>query len=228
MEYTDAADGAGVSIVTTTYNEREYIRSFVERVRSALRDVEHEIIVVDDSSPDGTYEEACKWADRAILVERAGQTLGLLTGIRVARYSTVVTLDVDLENPPELIPVLLKLFASESYDLLVASRTWLPRFSERLASATIGKIVGVRDVFSNFRVYKRDLFKDYRPILGETFGGELLLYAWSRRFRIGEYIYEPPPRRARPRIGGRLKANLRILWATSKLVLYLALATTRS
>ncbi len=148
-----------MSVVTTTCCEREYIRPFVERVRSALRGIEHEVIVVDGLSPDGTYEEACRWADRAILVKNAGQTLGLLTGIRAARYPMVVTLDADLENPPELIPELLKVFVSRGYDLLIASRTWLSRFSERLASATIGRIVGIRDVFSNFRVYRRDLFK---------------------------------------------------------------------
>ena len=63
-----SVDGvSGVSIVTTTYNEREYIRPFVERVKSALRGVEYEVIVVDDSSPDGTFEEACGWADRLFL-----------------------------------------------------------------------------------------------------------------------------------------------------------------
>jgi len=75
----------GVSIVTTTYNERVYVRPFVERVRRALKSVEHEIIIIDDSSPDGTYEEARRWADRALLVGNAGQPIGLLTGLRIAR-----------------------------------------------------------------------------------------------------------------------------------------------
>jgi len=211
----------GISIVTTTYNEREFIHPFVERVRGALRGVDHEVIVVDDSSPDGTFEEACKWVDRAILVRKAGQTRGLLTGIKAAKYPIVVTLDVDLENPPELIPVLLKMFINRGLDLLVASRTILPRVSERFASRIIGRIIGVRDVFSNFRVYRRDLFKNYEPILGETFGGELLVYAWVKRFKIGEYIYEPPPCRARPRIGGILKANTRIFLVTIKLMTYI-------
>ena len=211
----------GISVVTTTYNEREYIRPFVERVRNVLKGVEHEIIVVDDSSPDGTFKEACRWADRAILVKGAGQTRGLLTGIKAARCPVVVTLDVDLEDPPELIPVLLKAFASKNFDLLVASRKGIPRVSERLASKTIGRIVGVRDVYSNFRVYRRDLFKDYEVVLGETFGGELLVYAWSKGFKIGEHVYDPPPRRSRPRIGGTIRANTRIFIANMKLLMYL-------
>ncbi len=210
-----------ISIVTTTYNEREFIKPFTERVRKVLSRVEHEIIVVDDSSPDGTYEEACRYADKAILVNRVGQTKGLLTGIKEARYPIVVTLDVDLENPPELIPKLVEIFIEKDLDLLVASRTWLPRISEKFASITIGRVVGVKDVYSNFRVYRRDLFKDYDIVLGETFGGELLVYAWIKEYRIGEYLYEPPPRRSQPRIGGRIKANLRIFKATLKLLTYI-------
>ncbi|WP_460025038.1 glycosyltransferase [Infirmifilum sp. SLHALR2] len=132
----------GVSVVTTTFNERDYVGVFVERVRGALRGVRHRVVVVDDSSPDGTYLEAARWADRAVLVRGAGQAGGLAVGLGVARFPVVVTLDVDLENPPELIPVLLRGFAGRGLDLLVASRTWLPRFSERLASAAVGRVVG--------------------------------------------------------------------------------------
>ena len=81
-------------------------------------------------------------------------------------------------------------------------------------------LIGVSDVYSNFRVYKRDLFKDYSIVLGETFGGELLVYAWIMGYRIGEYTYDPPPRRSRPRIGGTIKADTRILMATLKLLTY--------
>jgi len=178
-----------ITIVTTTYNERNYIRPFVKAIRSALKDFTHEIIVVDDSSPDGTYEEAHRWVDKAILVKKAGQTKGLLTGIKAASYPIVVTLDVDLENPPQLIPKLIEVFVSRDLDLLVASRTYIPRASERFASRTIGKIIGITDVYSNFCVYRRDLFKDYEVKLGETFGGELLIYARIKGFKISEYLY---------------------------------------
>ena len=211
---------AGISIVTTTYNECEYVRPFVERVRRAMSGINHEIIIVDDCSTDGTYELALRYADKALLVKRVGQTRGLLEGIRASSYPIVVTLDVDLENPPELIPVLVKEFIDKGYDLLIASRLWLPRVSERLASAILGRIIGVHDVFSNFRVYKRDLFKGVKLVLGETFGAELLVYAWRKGYRIGEYFYDPPPRRVRPRIGGRLKANVRITYAMLKTLLY--------
>jgi len=211
---------SGVSIVTTTFNEREYISAFVTKVREALKNIPHEVIVVDDSSPDGTYEVARELADKAYKVYRFGQTRGLLYGIERASYPIVVTLDADLENPPELIPRLLEVFSHEEYDVLVASRTTLPRISERLTSRTLGRLLGVSDVYSNFRVYRRDCMLNIKLRLGETFGGELLVIAKKRGLRIGEYLYKPPPRRGQPRIGGTLKANLRIMWATLKLLVY--------
>lgn len=210
----------GVSVVTATYNEKENLPILIARIRRVLSNISHEIVVVDDSSPDGTYEVAHELADLAIMMNREGQTKCLLTGIKRAKYPAVVTIDADLENPPELIPILLREFLKEEYDILVASRCYLPRISEVLASKTIGKLIGVSDVFSNFRVYKRECVLDFKLKLGETFGGELLAIAWKRGYKIGEYLYEPPPRRKFPRIGGRVRANLRIIWALVKVLIY--------
>ena len=135
----------------------------------------------------------------------------------------MVTLDIDLGNQPELIPNMVKAFLEKNLDLLIACRTVIPRVTERFASRTIGRVVGVRDIYSNFRVRKRDLFKDFRPRLKEGFGAELIVYEWLDNYRIGEYVYEPPPRRRNPRIGGRLKANARIFSTTIKLLTYLLL-----
>ena len=56
---------------------------------------------------------------------------------------------------------------------------------------------------------------------GETFGAEFLVIAKKKGLRIGEIKYDPPPRRRNPRVGGTIKANLRIIWALIKsLILY--------
>jgi len=100
--------------------------------------------------------------------------------------------------------------------LVVASRTVVPRFSEKLASKTLGKMLGVSDFFSNFRAYKKETVAHFDLKGGETFGGELLVLAKKRGFRVGEVKYEAPPRRSKPRIGGKIKANLRIIVALLK------------
>jgi len=60
----------GVSVVTATYNERENIPVLIKRIREALKDIPHEVVVVDDSSPVGTYKVAREYADKAYKVYR--------------------------------------------------------------------------------------------------------------------------------------------------------------
>ena len=203
----------GISVVTTTWNEAENIEELIRRIRQTLKGTMHEIIVVDDSSQDGTLAIAKRFADVAVGKEREGQTKGLLYGAKLAKFPVVVTIDSDLENPPELIPALVAKLVV--FDLAVASRSVVPRFSERWAAKTLGRICGVSDFYSNFRAYKKEAFAD-KLVAGETFGGELLIIAKKKGFRIGEVKYDAPPRRSKPRIGGAIKANLRIMAATWK------------
>ena len=210
----------GVSIVTTTWNERANIQKLIPTIRNALQQVPHEIIVVDDNSSDGTFQTARLLADVAVTKTREGQTKGLLHGMKIAKHPTIVTIDADLENDPEHIPELMQQTAK--YDVFVASRTKLPRISEIIASKTLGKLVGVTDTLSNFRAYRREIVSEFNLKGGETFGAEFLVTAKKKGLAIGEIKYDPPPRRKNPRIGGTIKANLRILWALLKsLTLYL-------
>ena len=210
----------GVSVVTTTWNERNNIEKLVAAIQEALGGCVHEIIVVDDSSTDGTLDVAKQFADIAVSKAREGQSKGLLFGMHLAKYPVIVTIDADLENDPKLIPQLLE--KMDTCDVVNASRTKIPRVSERAASRTLGRLLGVSDVFSNFRVFKRENVPLFVFRGGETFGAEFLVTAKRNRLRIGEFTYDPPPRRKSPRIGGTLKANVRIFWALVKsLVLYL-------
>jgi len=210
-----------VSVVTTTWNERENIQKLVLMIRSVLPKAQHEIIVVDDNSPDGTIQIAKRVADVAVAKSREGQTKGLLYGMRLARYPTIITIDADLENEPLLIPSLVEQTAR--FDLVVACRKKLPRISEKIASKTLGKLVGVTDTLSNFRAYRRDIVPRFNLRGGETFGAEFLVIAKKQGLRIGQINYEPPPRRRNPRIGGIMKANSRILWALIKsLIIYIS------
>ncbi|MCW3995046.1 MAG: glycosyltransferase [Candidatus Bathyarchaeota archaeon] len=209
----------GISVVTTTWNEKENIKELIRCVRATLNGVPHEIIVVDDSSTDGTLELAKQLADVAVGKKREGQTKGLLLGAKLAKFPVIVTIDSDLENTPEFIPFLVEKLAV--FDIVVASRTFLPRFSERWAARTLGRLVGVSDFYSNFRAYKRDAVVNIDLKGGETFGGELLVRARKAGFSIGEVSYVAPPRRFQPRIGGLFWANFRIIFASLKCLFYL-------
>jgi len=203
----------GISVVTTSWNEVKNIEEVIRRVRSTLQDIHHEIIVVDDSSSDGTLKVAERFADIAVGKIREGQTKGLLYGAKLAKFPVIVTIDCDLENPPELIPTLINEMGN--FDLVVASRKVLPRFSERWAAKTLGKLFDVSDFYSNFRAYKKESLASTLKG-GETFGGELLIIAAKKGCKIGEITYDSPPRRGKPRIGGSIRANLRILFTSLK------------
>ncbi len=208
----------GVSIVTTTWCERENISRLLTRIHETLKGLDYEVIVVDDNSPDGTAEEARKHADKVIVNRsRLGQTLSLAKGILEARGDCIVTIDSDLENPPELIPRLIDML--KTYDFVVASRTIIPRISEKLASIMFRGKLKVRDIYSNFKAFRGE----YSGIIasvrcGETFGAEFTWNAIRHGLNIGELVYEPPPRRSNPRIGGMLKANMRVMAASFRLL----------
>ena len=204
----------GVSVVTTTWNERENIEKLILTIRGVLQLVPHEIIVIDDNSTDATIQIANRFADVAVTKPREGQTKGLLYGMQFAKYPIIVTIDADLENNPEHIPALLQQIAQ--FDIVVASRTKLPRISEKIASKTLGRLLGVTDTLSNFRAFRKAAVSEFNLRGGETFGAEFLVIAKKKGLRIGEIRYDPPPRRKNPRIGGTIKANLRIIWALIK------------
>jgi dolichol-phosphate mannosyltransferase len=210
----------GVSVVTTTWNERENIEELVFAIRCVLQHLPHEVIIVDDNSQDGTIQAARRLADVAVTKKREGQTQGLLYGMRLAKFPVIITIDADLENDPKHIPLLIQRAAV--FDIVVASRTAIPRISEIAASKTLGKLVGVTDTLSNFRAYRKEAVSNFILRGGETFGAEFLVVAKKKGMKIGEVKYDPPPRRRNPRIGGTIKANVRIMWALLKsLALYL-------
>lgn len=205
----------GLSVVTATRNESETLPQLIRSLRVTLKGMAHEIIVVDNSDADRTFEIAKEMADVAIKRDEPGQGPALLEGMRKAKYPTIVTIDSDMENPPEMIPSLLERMTSD-LDVLVVCRDIIPRLSEELATERFRSEIGISDVFSNYRIYRSEVPRNLECRLGETFGLEILVLAKRAGYHIGQTQYHPPPRRSNPRIGGLLKANLRITWAAAK------------
>jgi glycosyltransferase involved in cell wall biosynthesis len=207
----------GISVVTTSYNERDNLQQLIPAIRKVLAGTLHEVIVVDDSSLDGSIEVARRLADVAVSKQREGQTKGLADGMRLAKYNVVITIDSDLENDPKWIPNLADKLVDS--DIVVASRPNLPRISERIFSRVYKGKLGVRDILSNFRAYRKGVIPLITPRKGETFGSELLIRAWRAGLRISEIAVEASPRRKKPRIGNSVIANLRIFVALVRCLL---------
>lgn len=114
-----------VSVVIPIYNERENIPRLYGQVKDALRKLEcdHEIVLVDDGSRDGSLEELRKLAaaDRKLKVVRFrrnyGQTAAMQAGLQMASGDVIVTMDGDLQNDPTDIGMMLAKI-DEGYDLV--------------------------------------------------------------------------------------------------------------
>ena len=101
-----------LSVVVTMFDEEPVIRELYERLTSVLgvyRD-DYELILVNDGSRDGTLalaKELCRRDRRVKLISLSrnfGHQIGLTAGMDVASGRVVVTIDADLQDPPEIIP----------------------------------------------------------------------------------------------------------------------------
>jgi dolichol-phosphate mannosyltransferase len=118
-----------LSIIIPTYNERKNIETMIIRTAESLKSagIRAEILIVDDSSPDGTADLATKMADRYpvrvyIRAERVGPGPAILDGIRLAAAPVVCVMDGDLSHPPEVLPGMFKLIKEGKALMVIGSR----------------------------------------------------------------------------------------------------------
>ena len=130
-----------LSIVVPTYNEIGNVDEFVRRVTPILEDVvgnEFEIIFSVDPCTDGTIQRLRELSandDRIKVIvfsRRVGQPTATLAGLDYATGKAAIVMDVDLQDPPELIPELLEKWR-EGYEVVYAQRkqrdgeTWVKK-----------------------------------------------------------------------------------------------------
>lgn len=210
-------DGApvAVSVVSALLDETETLRDFVRRVRATLDDVgdDYEIVLVDDGSgPEcrALLRELEEHEDRLRVIELTrnfGQVAALACGLFAARGQVAVTLDSDLQDPPEEIPKLLVALVGgadiangargDRYEGLVR---WLgSRGVHWLARGLTG--ARIQDFGGNFRAYRRNVIEALR--VSWASGKPLLPLALWLGFSVEEVTLRHEPRRA-----GRSRYNL--------------------
>jgi glycosyltransferase involved in cell wall biosynthesis len=123
-EYTPIAMPS-LSVVIPVYRSETVLPELVSRLESVLTAIagNFELIFVNDCSPDSSWDVICglarqyAWIHPINLMRNYGQHNALLCGIRAARHPVIVTMDDDLQHPPEEIPKLLGKL-SEGYDVV--------------------------------------------------------------------------------------------------------------
>ncbi len=194
-----------ISVVIPVYNGEQTLRPLVERLQAVLegRGEPFEAILVNDGSRDGSWamiEELAKrypWVRGIDLMRNFGQHNALLCGIREARAPVIVTLDDDLQHPPEEIPRLLDTLA-QGYDV-VYGRPEHPQhgFWRNLASQAtkiaLQSAMGAENArnvspFRAFRTSVREAFREYR---GPFAAIDVLLTWGATRFAAVPVRHDP-------------------------------------
>jgi len=158
---SDRRDPALVTVSAPVLNEESLLETFYARVRDALDSQVFELVLVDDGSTDGTPAvlEALAERDARVKVVRLSRNFGyqaaVVAGLDHASGDVVVTIDSDLQDPPELIPRLIEEWRSGA-DVVYAARRerhgesrlklftarWFSRLFSRLAELDIPRNVG--------------------------------------------------------------------------------------
>ena len=170
---------AAVSVVVPVYNGRATLPELARKLHEVLERVSHrhEIILVNDASRDDSWDVIRELASRdervrgIDLMRNYGQHNALLCGIRAADYEVLVTMDDDLQHPPDEIPKLLTRLA-EGFDVVygtpVAARHGFWRnLASHVTKLALRHAMGVRtardvSAFRALRTPLRDAFAAYR------------------------------------------------------------------
>ena len=164
-----------ISIVIPIYNERESIEKLYDNLNKALSemDLKYEVLLIDDGSIDGTFDELLKVHNKNKLFKiirfrkNFGQTSAISAGFNYAEGEIVVTLDADLQNDPKDIPVLLDKL-NEGYDIVSGWRknrkdkAVTRRFPSIVANRLISRLTGVRlhDYGCTLKAYRKEVIKN--------------------------------------------------------------------
>ena len=191
----NSAPAPELSIVVPVFNEKECLPELIERTLDATRECERsfEFILIDDGSRDGSREMILEAADQypqeivaVILNRNYGQHAAVFAGLEQTRGEIVITLDADLQNPPEEIPNLVHEM-DRGVDVVGTVRqnrqdTFFRRTASALVNRMVQKATGVmmQDYGCMLRAYRRSIVlamlqccerSTFIPILANSFAG---------------------------------------------------------
>jgi glycosyltransferase involved in cell wall biosynthesis len=167
-----------ISVVTPVYNGEASIAELCRRLGEVLPRVsrQHELILVNDGSRDRSWEVISELSSQSStvrglnLMRNYGQHNALLCGIRAAKYEVIVTMDDDLQHPPEEIPRLLARL-EDGFDVVYGApkaqqsglmRALASRITRLALSTAIGSEIAKNvSAFRIFRTRMREAFADY-------------------------------------------------------------------
>lgn len=195
-----------LSVVIPVYRSAGMLRMLVVRLVNVLDKIEFasEIVLVDDGSPDESWQVITELQERfpgritaVQLMRNFGQHNALMCGFRHARGDLILTMDDNLQNPPEEIPKLVHAIQVGNYDLVygryaVKCHSRRQNFGSAILRAFHQWVFKTAVPISSFRIMRRELVESiFRYNLNFTFVDGLL--SWNTN-RIGQVAVEHQPR----------------------------------
>lgn len=198
-----------ISLVVPVYNESENVEPFYGAVKPILEKITNrfEILMIDDGSDDDTLEKICQLTKKDARVRglslsrNFGHQIALTAGLDHAIGEAVITMDVDLQHPPELIPSLFAKY-KEGYDIVYTVRKASPdtKIFKHLTSTLFYRIINrlsdtrIESSAADFRLMSRkaaDAFHQFHERSRFTRG----LIGWMG-FKQAAIPYQANPRRS--------------------------------
>jgi len=188
----------GLSVVIPVYRSESILPDLVRRLEPVLESVadNFELILVNDCSPDRSWTVISAlarqhpWIHAVNLMRNYGQHNALLCGIRAARYDMIITMDDDLQHPPEEIPKLLAKLA-EGFDVVYGApeqeqhgigrdfASWITKLAlQNVMGAEIARKV------SAFRAFRSEVAKAFAHYSGAFVSIDVLLTWGTNRFSV--------------------------------------------
>jgi dolichol-phosphate mannosyltransferase len=213
-----------LSVISPTLNEAENVPRLVEQIERALGDIDYEILIADDDSPDRTWSVAQKIAltNPRVRTLRRKQNPGLsaavIDGFSAAQGDVLACIDADLQHDPSLLPRMLDELLKGA-DVVVGSRhidggstgEWnrMRRLQSWIATNAAQFLLGIKlkDPMSGyFLVWRRDFAEVKGQLDGQGFKILLEILARLQSSKIKEVPYT-----FRPRTHGESKLSSRVV-----------------
>ena len=209
-----------ITILVPAYNEEESLPFLYERVSKIMnevKDYEFELLFVNDGSKDNTLNEIKKLREqdkRVCYVDFSrnfGKEIGMIAGLDYATGDCVIIMDADLQDPPELIPEMIKLW-EQGYDDVYAKRrsrageTWLKKFTSKMYYRVLQSLtkVEIQKDTGDFRLLDRRCVNALKK-MRETGRCSKSMFSWIG-YNKKKIMYDRDPR-----IAGKTKWNYKKL-----------------
>ncbi len=161
-----------LSLVIPMMNEEDNVKPLFEAIKKALKEIDYELILVDDGSSDNTVAKMKELSDQRtkiiVFKRNFGQTTAMAAGIAEAKGDLIATMDGDLQNDPSDIPMMIKKLEDEKWDMVAGKRLkrkdgfFLRKIPSKIANKLIRKLTGVyiSDYGCTLKVFKKSVAKN--------------------------------------------------------------------